>query len=69
MDRDDLLSLLGAMQEDNLAVKPDGTICNLDTQDDWVLSDVCEAAAELTADLNKLIAWAKLAPKYQEPQQ
>lgn len=69
MDRDDLLSLVGAMQEDLLAVKPDGTICDLDNSDEWSISDVEAAVGELTDDLNKLLAWAKLAPKNKEPHQ
>jgi len=72
MDRDDLLSLVGAMQEDLLAVKPDGTICDLDNtpaSNEWSISDVEAAVGELTDDLNKLLAWAKLAPKNKEPHQ
>ncbi len=65
MDRDDLLSLLQALNDGQLAVKPDGTLMDLDKCDDYSISAVESAAAELTADLAKLIAWAKLAPEYQ----
>lgn len=67
MDRDDLMSLLGAMQEGNVAVKPDGTVCNLDTSDEHDIEEVAVAVAELTADLIKLVSWAKQAPQYRRP--
>ena len=67
MDRDDLLNLLQALNDGQLAVKPDGTLMDLDKCDDYSISAVESAVAELTADLAKLIQWAKLAPKYQPP--
>lgn len=66
MDRDDLLAMLGAMEEDTLTVRLDGTLV-LEDGSDWNPADVEEAVAELTADLAKLVRWAKFAPNYMPP--
>lgn len=65
MDREDLLNLLQAMNDGQLAVKPDGTLMDLDKCNEYGVSAVESAAAELATDLAKLLAWAKLAPEYQ----
>ena len=67
MDREDLLNLLQALNDGQVAVKPDGTLMDLDKSDDYSVSAVESAVAELTTELAKLLAWAKLAPAYQPP--
>lgn len=65
MDREDLLNLLQALNDGQVAVNPDGTLMDLERSDDYSISAVESAAAELAAELAKLIAWSKLAPEYQ----
>lgn len=66
MDRDELLNLLTALQADEVVARPDGTLVT-DDGSEYRPEDVQPAVAELTADLAKLIQWAKLAPKYRPP--
>lgn len=65
MDREDLLNLLQALNDGQVAVKPDGSLMDLENSGDYSVSAVESAVAELTAELAKLLAWAKLAPEYQ----
>jgi hypothetical protein len=66
MDRDDLITLLSAIEEDTLTVRLDGTLV-LENGSDWNPDDVEAAVAELTAELASLLKWAKLAPEYPPP--
>lgn len=63
MDRDQLLSLLAALNNDDVAVKPDGTVRDLENGDDWGIEDIEAAVEELTDELSALLEWAKNAPK------
>jgi hypothetical protein len=63
MDRDDLLAILRDMNDDTLTCRVDGTLID-DDGDEWSPLSLKAAAAELAADLAKLIAWAKQAPKF-----
>ena len=63
MDRDDLLGLLGCMEDDTLVVRQDGTLVT-ESGNDWSPEDVEAAITELTAELETLLKWCKAAPKY-----
>lgn len=63
MDRDQLMALLTALNNDDVAVKADGTVRDLDSGDEFAVEDVEAAVEELTEELNALLEWAKSAPK------
>lgn len=65
MDRDDLMTLLGELDNGTLTVGLDGDLWSDDNQ--WTVADVEERVAALEeslAELRKVLAWAKLAPRY-----
>ncbi len=62
MDRDDLLTLLRDLNDDTLTCRVDGTLVDSEgTAHD--VDDLEAAAAELAADLDTLLLWARSAPK------
>lgn len=66
MDRDELNAMLEAMENSGLSVKPDGSMVNAETGDEFAADKVAEALRTLEAEvarLSKIVAWAKAAPE------
>lgn len=74
MDRKDLAGLMAQYDDGDLRVCVEGFIRGTDSDGDdmnWSLESVETALHDLEADitsLRKVIAWAKLAPMYEEQQ-
>jgi hypothetical protein len=67
MDRDQLNTILADMTDDTLSVKPNGNLCTSDG-DEYGADDVraiAEQVREEVARLQKVLAWAVLAPEYE----
>lgn len=73
MDRDELIRLMNEHEEGDLKVDVEGWVWHKDDGDEDTQTkpeDIESALSDLEADiavLRKLIAWAKLAPKYTAP--
>ena len=74
MDRNDLIRLMGEYEDGDLKVDVDGWVWHKDDADEDTQTEVGDIEAalhDLEADITnmrKLIAWAKQAPKYKDPQ-
>lgn len=66
MDRDELNAMLAALENGEVLVKPDGTLLNNETNDEFDPAPVLAALAEVedaVARLRKVAEWAATAPE------
>ena len=67
MERDDLLAMLREMEGGTLMVRPNGEIVGTEEGNEWQPDELEAAAVKLTAELARLVKWARLAPDYSSP--